>query len=611
MSGPHDNSTVPAGESAARGTVTRILDLGRSDGTPHLGPDDTTRDYPTIPGYRIDGVLGRGGMGVVYDAVELRLQRPVALKVLRPAYDDSPVGERFEDEATILAQFDHRNIVPVFAAGRVGRWRYCSMKRLPRGPLSKHLEAFRGDAATAVRLMAKVARAVQYLHDNGVWHRDLKPHNVLLDDDGEPLVADFGVAKWVSRDAEAGDHTVGGVRLGTYAYMSPEMISFGSARCGPAADVWALGVMLYELLAGERPFPGDNGDPSLPKRIVEDAPRPFATVSTLTPGTDDRLERIALTALAKDTAHRYPTAGALAADLDRWLADAAPSVAELPQARQYATKPDPETVVAPPPRRRRNSAWLVAGGMIALLALCVAAGFALFPKRTVLEEFEKAGEVIVVEGDGTRRHELSKLDGSRGDLEHDAKKGWLVVPGTSLALYEIAAAAPEPPYRLSAKVYHDWGDVGSYAGLYVRRVASPNGNGSQHQLYALALDTALMLNGRRGAYAHGAIRLDLDRQQGDGYVFPRLFERTATRHAANQPEFRDLALEVHADRVVAVAESIPFEPIQWSVAECALDLNRLINPNAAVGPPVLGTGFGLFAFRGAAAFRDVRVTRIP
>jgi hypothetical protein len=207
--------------------------------------------------YELIKVLGRGGMGVVYKARDLSLNRNVALKMLQAgmlASDDDL--RRFQNEAEAVAALDHPHIVPIFEVGRYEEQRYLSMKLIDGPSLDHRLGEYSNHPETAARLVATVAEAVHHAHQRGILHRDLKPSNILIDGQGQPHVTDFGLAKRVEEDSEV---TQSGAILGTPAYMSPEQAS-GKRRGAitTATDVYGLGAVLYALLTGRGPFAGES-----------------------------------------------------------------------------------------------------------------------------------------------------------------------------------------------------------------------------------------------------------------------------------------------------------------------------------------------------------------
>src|SRR5262245_7082032 len=226
--------------------------------------------------YELIEKLAVGGMGIVWKAQHRTLGRIVALKTMRAdAATHAEHAERFNREMRAAARLSHPHIVPIFEVDQDQDRPYYAMAFLPGGSLDKHLGRF-WDASPekAVGLLLPVARAVAHAHEQGVVHRDLKPGNVLLDEQDQPHVSDFGLARFLDSD-EALTQT--GVVLRTPAYMAPEQAIARAADIGPATDVWAVGVMLYELLTGRRPFTGENGE-TVKMKILTEAPLPPRTL---------------------------------------------------------------------------------------------------------------------------------------------------------------------------------------------------------------------------------------------------------------------------------------------------------------------------------------------
>jgi predicted Ser/Thr protein kinase len=263
--------------------------------------------------YEIHQELGRGGMGVVYHARQVTLNRPVALKMIKAGVlaDDVEL-RRFQNEAEAVAQLDHPGIVPVYEVGEHEGQRYFSMKLIPGGSLGDRLGAYKDDPRAAAALLAVVAEAVQHAHARGILHRDLKPANILLDDRGQPLVTDFGLAKKLEESIEL---THSGAIMGTPAYMAPEQSLGRRGAVTTASDVYGLGAILYAVLTGRAPFHGDSVVDTL--QAVRE--RPAEAPSRLNHKVPRDLELICLTALEKDPRRRYASARELADDLNRWL----------------------------------------------------------------------------------------------------------------------------------------------------------------------------------------------------------------------------------------------------------------------------------------------------
>src|SRR5437763_10790852 len=253
-------------------------------------------------------------MGVIYRARQRHSRRIVALKRMVSYHADSrETLERFRREAEAAASLDHPNILPIYEVGQAeDGLPFFSMKYAAGGSLQKAGPALRGEPRESVRLMAKVARAVQYAHEHGVLHRDLKPGNILLDGGGEPFVTDFGLAKWLDTST---DLTRTLAIFGTPGYIAPEQAKGPAAKLTPAADVYSLGAILFDLFTGRPPFLGEHALAVIQRASDEPAPR----LRTLAPALDRDLETICAKCLEREPQARYQSAAELAQDLERWL----------------------------------------------------------------------------------------------------------------------------------------------------------------------------------------------------------------------------------------------------------------------------------------------------
>jgi tetratricopeptide (TPR) repeat protein len=270
--------------------------------------------WPEIAGYDIQAELGHGAMGVVYQARQRQLNRPVALKMIRAGIQARPEDlDRFRIEAEAVARLRHPNIVQIYEIGESDGLPFVVLELLEGGSLADRLRGTTQPGRAAAELVAALALAMHAAHRAGIVHRDLKPSNVLFDRDGVPKVADFGLAKRL--EVEEG-HTRTGEVLGTPSYMAPEQAQGLVRQIGPPADVYALGAILYEMLAGRPPFKGPNVIETL-RQVVSDEVVP---PSRLQARISRDLETVCLKCLAKEPARRYPTAEALADDLNRFLA---------------------------------------------------------------------------------------------------------------------------------------------------------------------------------------------------------------------------------------------------------------------------------------------------
>jgi serine/threonine protein kinase len=269
--------------------------------------------WPAVPGYDVLEEIGRGAMGVVYKAIQRRLSRVVALKMLLGgANAGQRVRARFRQEAEAIAQLQHPYIVQLFDVIEHDGQLFLALEYVGGGSLSRRQRAKPFTPAQAAACIAKVALAMQFAHERGIIHRDLKPSNILLTEDGIPKVTDFGLAKRLDDDTH---RTQTGTVIGTPDYMPPEQAEGKVRELGPAADVYALGCVLYELLAGQPPFRGEALVRVL-DAVRFQQPRP---PSAHRPGVPRALDAICLRCLEKSPADRYPRAADLADDLNRFL----------------------------------------------------------------------------------------------------------------------------------------------------------------------------------------------------------------------------------------------------------------------------------------------------
>ncbi len=270
---------------------------------------------PQVPGYDVTEELGRGGVGVVYKARHLRLNRPVALKMLLAgAWASRTDRQRLSREAELVAELRHPNIVQVYDVGDLDDRPYFTMEFVEGGSLDRKLAGKPLPARKAAALLAVLAEAIDAAHRAGIVHRDLKPSNVLLTANDTPKISDFGLARHLGIGPAL---TQSGTPLGTPSYMAPEQAQGKSRETGPAADVYALGAILYELLTGRPPFRSESAAATL-QLILSEEPVPPSRLNTHVPRD---LETICLKCLHKDPRRRYATAADMADDLNRFLRD--------------------------------------------------------------------------------------------------------------------------------------------------------------------------------------------------------------------------------------------------------------------------------------------------
>lgn len=326
-----ESAHEPRSPSTIATTVTQSpgsrASIGAGFSAPNYAPSATVlapgSDFG--PRYRIDSQLGEGGMGTVYKAFDRDLDRVVALKLLRQEMvSDSSALKRFKQELLLASRISHRNILRIHDLGDVGGLKFISMAYVEGEDLRATLDR-EGKLAIdkVVDLLRQVCGALEEAHKAGVVHRDLKPHNILVDKSGVAYISDFGLAK--SLEAGAMGMTRSGEYLGTPRYMSPEQVEGGTID--QRTDIYALGVMLYELVTGDAPFTGDSTLQVMFKRVKERPKDP----KLRRPDLPTHLSRIILKCMEKDPAHRYQSAREIIADLDAQRAPSRSVRAALPE----------------------------------------------------------------------------------------------------------------------------------------------------------------------------------------------------------------------------------------------------------------------------------------
>ena len=429
--------------------------------------------------YDLGEALGRGGMGVVYEAMQRSLHRQVALKMILDAEAASPTSlRRFTLEAEAAAKLDHPNIVPIYEVGEHHGQPFLSMKLITGENLRKKIAGgdlcltprgegtsrttLRERAVAIVQLVATVARAVHHAHENGVLHRDLKPGNIIVDRSGQPHLTDFGLAKMMELDAsepERAPLTVSGTALGTPSYMSPEQAA--GHRLSVVSDVYSLGAILYEMLTGKPPFQAGTLLETLRLVAEQEAKRP----SLVNPRIDRDLDTICMKCLEKNPETRFPTAEALADDLERWL-------------RHEPIRARPAGFAL---RTRR---WIARNrlGTALIGSLCAGLIVALVLLELALARQHKL--------DLHRANSVQRFSRNVENMWKDPEQHFVLIPSSDLA--ELANLAPRPAdpatYRLTF-------------GMSIND--EPLGQALQHAPFLYALEQRLELA------LHRPVRIDL------------------------------------------------------------------------------------------------------
>ena len=403
MSDHHDNNELPP-------------TLPGPDAEP-VGAKDRT---PRIEGYQITGRLGEGGMGVVWRAVQLSTRREVALKLLTAgSFAGERARRRFEREVELAAALEHPNIARVYDSGLRRGVYYYAMELIEGVPLDAYVETNTFPQRDVLELAAKVARAVQHAHQRGVIHRDLKPSNILVTEDAEPHVLDFGLAKMLLAEGDQLEVSHDGDVVGTPAYMSPEQAAGHHVSADTRSDVYSLGVILYRLLTGESSHDLTGTRYEVLRRIAEEEVRRPREISR---SIDRELEALLLKALAHDAERRYATAGDLAEDIDNYLAGD-PLLARKPTTTYFLMK-----------RLRKH--WLpVSVGllfvivlmakapvMVGFAVLAVIAGIAGFAYVRILGEKRRAEEERNRAEDERKRADEERLKAEEERKRADAER---------------------------------------------------------------------------------------------------------------------------------------------------------------------------------------------
>jgi tetratricopeptide (TPR) repeat protein/predicted Ser/Thr protein kinase len=415
--------------------------------------------------------LGRGGMGVVYKAWESALRRWVALKILLGTGGQEELV-RFRREAQTAASLRHPGIVGIYEVSDVGDKHVIAMEFVD----GRCLAGEKLPAPKAAAILAEVSRAVEYAHSRGIIHRDIKPHNIMLDKDGKPYVMDFGLAKSLQGHSQI---TMSGTVVGTPSYMAPEQASGKVAEVGKQSDVYSLGAVLYEVLTGLPPFKGPNPVETLRMVVNEDVAAP----STLNAAVPADLETILLKCLEKEPARRYASAAALAADLEHFAAGEA-----IVARRDHAA-----AVVA----RKVKRQWIpIAAGASTLAAALLIAFIAMRApaKAEEVRSLMQTGDKLVVSGD--LKGALTKFEAARAlDPENAGVKGRIddtnqqirALVQQEIRRYEEARAKAQPEIDLGRTKLQRANTLFYQAGADFSRLTTLLGDAVDHFTRALGV----------------------------------------------------------------------------------------------------------------------------
>jgi serine/threonine-protein kinase len=543
--------------------------------------------------YELQEVIDEGAQGIVYKARHTTLGHTIALKTMHvrvPA--DSDRARRFVREVQAVTRLTHPHIVRVYEYGEQDGQPYYTMAFLPRGNLAQHRDEYR-DPRAAAALVEKVARAVQYAHDHQTLHRDLKPGNVLLDEQGEPLVGDFGLAKLRDADAEL-THT--DAVLGTPAYMAPEQAAARTAEVGPATDVWAMGVILYELVTGRRPFDGSSGSEEIRRRILQDDP-PWPR--TLRPGLDRSLETIVLKCLAKEPGRRYASAGALADDLGSWL-----------RGEPIAARPEPASRRL---RRWLGRHWFGVGLLASLVVAAVSVATVMhfrdpdYPLHRYQRQLARGEAVTLIGESGAPRWSSWAL--IQGAFRSIRPEQAFAIQCYDPCVLELLRDLPIDRYRFSAEVWHQDGKEGAMVGICV----AGSRHGAAYHCCGLSYNDIGSLNGlaadqpnHPAAFAVQVLRPDGDRIGVNHHSFAsHLFSPAGP----SDQRWRKLCVEVAPERVRALWDGQLIGEVRRTKLEEKLRFVLSDRPDLDTAPAQLNLrgGLGVYLHEGIASFRNVVV----
>ncbi|MDO9453800.1 MAG: protein kinase [Stagnimonas sp.] len=355
--------------------------------------------------YRILGLLGEGATGRVYRAEQNEPQREVALKVLKTAGLSSETQQRFRRESELLAQLEHPGIARLYAAGvadsEAGPVPYLAMELVQGVDLMRYARERKLDQRDKLVLLSRVCQAVHYAHSRGIVHRDLKPANILVDATGAPRILDFGVARVAEQPAGM---TLAGQVLGTVPYMSAEQLAGGAQRSDPRGDVYSLGVIAYELLAGQLPYPGLSQSTVIEAIAIIRSGR-IERLSKLSPATRGDVETVVMKAMAAESAQRYGSAAELAADVERTLS----------QQPIEARPPTAGYLLALFVRRHRALSVIAAVALVGLiLASAISIRYGLVAAAAQRQATARAAETEAVNGFLERMLTASNPDQDQG-----------------------------------------------------------------------------------------------------------------------------------------------------------------------------------------------------
>jgi serine/threonine-protein kinase len=622
LSAPKQISDVPLlrtpvqpGHDSATVTQQAAAPPPRAPAPPAAPADEPRR----IAKYVLLQELGTGGMGIVYKAWDPDLKRVVALKMIRSGYFAHPSDiSRFTREREALAQVKHPNIVPIHDAGHFEGQPYFVLELLEGGTLHRRLAEFQSDRRAAAGLVEQIARAAHELHQHGMLHRDLKPSNILFDVHGVPHLSDFGLVKLMEESDE--DLTKTNQRLGTPAYMAPEQTGLSKHKIGRHSDLWALGVLLFELVTQTRPFKGHEHSELFQKIATEEPPRPRKVRADIDAG----LESIILKCLEKDPADRYGSAAELADELGRWR-------------RGEALQTQPDNFWRRLKRRARRHPGRVALGAAVLAAalLMPAALYITHPDRAhdaIVRTLREGSEAHLIGARG-RPAWLEPVLGKTGAASVNPE-GLFTLSAWDTSLWRLCKDPQLEAYRFQARVRHERSADGGRVGIFVSHDATRVADGQAHFYFKLTYNDISDVKARlkklpadspfrnlpTGNAAELAPAFSYDAPAPLGATFAGSDSPYFTPAGFRGGRWRTLTIEVTPEAISAVFDDAPLRPLPLDRTATRLQQSwreqRLHDPRYVLLGDYVPTfraraGLGLMISHGTASFCDVVVAPLP